>query len=87
MELTEKRATDIINAFGPDTVLFECFTAEEVVAAALDVKSEAALVRVYLTGESIHWERADDTGLCYREWKRARPAVLRRLAALGIEVK
>jgi len=75
MELTEEQARAVRDAFGPCTNLYECNTIAELVAEDFDLK-------VALDVESIVAERMDDTGACYREWKAAKLALLKRLEAL-----
>lgn len=75
MKLTLDQAAAVIAAFGPCTVMYECNSPADIAAVDFDAS-------VRLSVESIHAERSDDTGDCYREWKAARPGVLARLAAL-----
>ena len=84
MEL--KKASKIIEAFGPCTVLYECKTPAEVVTMAADEYLTATdLASIYLTVEDVDRERGGHD--IYTEWVAAKPALLERLAAIDIHLK
>ena len=81
MRLTLKQATDIVNAFGPCTVLYECMGPEDLAERALDCADIRELIALNLRLESIAAERDG----FWSEWADAKPAILRRLSLLGIQ--
>jgi hypothetical protein len=81
-----KRATEVIEAFGPCSEVYECLTPAEVVEASRG-SSARSWCKLELAVEDVRADRrCIDGPEPYEDWKRMEAGIIERLKAIGIVV-